>query len=207
MSAANKSGKELVQHGKTDPSAAHERRPERSLSVPLRLLERGPITWSATVRAADLAEPDDSTELCIADVEVPRDSEVDVELTLELISGGLSAAGCITAAWQGPCARCWMPVEGEACANVREVFAAVPREGEQYRLHPEHADLAPMVREAILLELPIEAIACPYPDPCPNRPPDLDPAPDEPAHDDPAGQTDPRWAPLEALRRGQAESP
>ncbi|WP_419910896.1 YceD family protein [Candidatus Poriferisodalis sp.] len=185
----------------------NRRDPERSLSVPLRLLERGPITWSATVPAADLAEADDGDRLRIADVEVPSDSEVDVELTLELISGGLSAAGHITAGWRGPCARCWIPLDGQACANVREVFAATPREGEQYRLHPEHADLAPMVREAILLELPIEAIACPYPDPCPNHPPDLDQATDEHAHDDPAEQPDPRWAPLEALRRGQAESP
>lgn len=195
-----------MQRGEADPSAARERRPERSLSVPLRLLGRGPLTWSATVRAADLAEPDDGAELRIADVEVPRDSEVDVELTLELISGGLSAAGRITAAWRGPCARCWMPLEGEACANVREVFAAAPREGEQYQLHPEHADLAPMVREAILLELPIEAIACPHPDPCPNQPSELAPAADEPAPD-PAEPTDPRWAPLEVLRRGQTESP
>ena len=196
-----------MQQGKADPSLAHERRPERSLTVPLRLLERGPIVWSATVPASDLAEPDDGSELRIADVRVPRDSEVDVELTLELIGGGLSAAGRITAGWRGPCARCWMPLEGEASANVREVFAAAPREGEQYRLHPEHADLAPMVREAILLELPIEAIACPHPDPCPNYPSELHLAHDQPAHDDPAEPTDPRWAPLEALRRGETESP
>ena len=184
----------------------NRRDPERSLSVPLRLLERGPITWSATVRTAVLVEPGDGNELRIADVGVPRDSEVDVELRLELISGGLSAAGRITAGWRGPCARCWMPLEGEARANVREVFAAAPREGEQYRLHPEHADLTPMVREAILLELPIEAIACPHPDPCPNYPSELAPAADEP-EPDPAEPTDPRWAPLEALRRGEAESP
>lgn len=180
---------------------------ERSLSVPLRLLERGPLAWRATVRASDLAEPGDRSELRIADVEVPLDGDVDVELTLEIISGGLSAAGRITAGWRGPCARCWTLLEGEARADVREVFAAAPREGEQYQLHPEHADLAPMVREAILLELPIEAIGCPHPDPCPNRPSELDPAHDGPAHDDPAEPTDPRWAPLEALRRGEAESP
>ena len=165
--------------------------------------------WSATVRASDLTEPGDDDELRIADVEVPVDSDVDVELSLELISGGMSATGHVSAAWRGPCARCWAPMEGTARASIREVFAAEPREGEQYRLHPEHADLAPMVREAILLELPIEAIPCPHPDPCPNLPSELDAADDDPTQDDPAGRAqpaDPRWAPLEALRRGRPES-
>lgn len=183
------------------------RDPERSLSVPLRLLERGQLTWSVKVRASDLAESGGDDELRIADVEVPLTSEVSVELSLELIGGGMSAAGHLSAPWRGPCARCWTPLEGEARASVREVFAAEPREGEQYQLHPEHADLAPMVREAILLELPIEAIGCPYPDPCPNVPSDLDAAADGPTHDDPAPVSDPRWAPLEALRRGRSESP
>ena len=183
------------------------RDPERSLSVPLRLLERGSLTWSVTVRASDLTEPGTGDELRIADVEVPLDSEVSVELSLELIGGGLSAAGHVTAGWRGPCARCWTPLEGEAQASVREVFAAEPREGEQYQLHPEHADLAPMVREAVLLELPIEAIGCPHPDPCPNIPSELAADQNDPAVEESADVTDPRWAPLEALRRGRPESP
>ncbi|WP_419946890.1 YceD family protein [Candidatus Poriferisodalis sp.] len=184
-----------------------DRDPERSLIVPLRLLERGQLRWSVTVRASDLAEADTDDDLRIADVELPLNSDVRVELSLELISGGVSAVGRITAGWRGPCARCWTPLDGGICASVREVFAAEPCEGEQYLLHPEHADLAPMVREAILLELPIEAIACPHPDPCPNLPPDLASAYDDSGHDDPAGAADPRWRPLEALRRRQAESP
>lgn len=183
------------------------RDPERSLSVPLRLLERGRLSWSATVRASDLAEPGVDDELRIADAEVPLDSEVRVDVTLELISGGVSAGGHVAAAWRGPCARCWTPLEGEARADVREVFAAEPREGEQYLLHPEHVDLAPMVREAILLELPIEAIACPHREPCPNLPSELGSAGEDPAQDEPAELGDPRWAPLEALRRRQSPSP
>ena len=183
------------------------RDPERSLSVPLRLLERGRLAWSAMVRASDLKVPDADDDLRIADVEVPLDSDVHVELTLELISGGLSAAGRIVAEWRGPCARCWTPLEGEARVDVREVFTAEPREGEQYHLDPEHIDLAPMVREAILLELPIEAIRCPHPDPCPNLGSELDSALDDPAHDEGREPADPRWAPLKALRRPPAASP
>ena len=187
------------------------RDPKRSLSVPLRLVGDGQLEWSATVTASDLAERDSPDALRIADVEVPLDSDVGVRLSLELISGELSVAGQLTATWKGPCARCWLPLEGEVRTTVREVFTTEPREGEQYRLDPEHADLVPMVREAVLLELPVEAIPCPHADPCPNLPSELAQFHDDSVHDD-AGLddstelADPRWAALEALRGHPDES-
>jgi len=173
---------------------------QRSLSVPLRLISDGQLAWSATVPASALLDPDSRDALRIADVEVPRDSNVDVALALEMIGGGLSVAGEVTAAWTGPCARCWMLLDGEVRTTVREVFTAQPREGEQYRLGPEYADLTPMVREAVLLELPIEAIRCPHPEPCPNLPAELDEARKDAAEGGPAELADPRWEALEALR-------
>jgi len=174
---------------------------QRSLSVPLRLVADGRLEWSTTVPASALADPASTDALSIADVEVPLDSDVSVELAMELISGGLSVAGEVSATWTGPCARCWLPLDGTVRTTVREVFTAQPREGEQYRLGPEFADLVPMVREAILLELPIEAIPCPHNEGCPNLPPELAGPPD-----DAAPSADPRWAGLEALRTRQGES-
>ena len=174
---------------------------QRSLSVPLRLLVDGQLEWSTTVPASALLDPESSASVSIADVEVPLDSDVSVELALELISGGLSVAGEVSATWKGPCARCWLPVAGTLRTKIREVFTAEPREGEQYRLGPEFADLVPMVREAVLLELPIEAIRCPQAEGCPNLPPELADPPD-----DAAPPVDPRWAALEALRARQDES-
>lgn len=168
--------------------------------MPLRLISDGQLAWSATVPASALLDPDSRDALRIADVEVPRDSNVDVALALEMIGGGLSVAGEVTAAWTGPCARCWMLLDGEVRTTVREVFTAQPREGEQYRLGPEYADLTPMVREAVLLELPIEAIRCPHPEPCPNLPAELDEARKDAAEGGPAELADPRWEALEALR-------
>ncbi len=173
---------------------------QRSLSVPLRLISDGQLNWSATVSAAALLEPESRDTLRIADVEVPLGSDVGVALALELISGGLSVAGEVRAAWTGPCARCWLPVDGEVRTTVREVFTAEPHEGEQYGLGPEFADLAPMVREAVLLELPIEAIRCPHPEPCPNLPAELAEAHEDAAEGGPAEFADPRWEALEALR-------
>ncbi|WP_419841795.1 YceD family protein [Candidatus Poriferisodalis sp.] len=155
---------------------------------------------AAALAEAQDASAADSAELRIADVEVPLDSHVGVALRLELISGGLRVAGQITASWQGPCARCWLPLDGDLRVAVRETFTATPREGEQYALGSEYADLAPMVRESVLLALPIEAIRCPHPEPCPNQPGELATASDEPSSDDAAEPADPRWEALEALR-------
>ena len=180
-----------------------------SLSVPLRLLAAGPLRWSATVSAAVLSAGDSSDALCIADVgdalriadvEVPLDSDVGIDVVLERISGGVSAVGEVAATWTGPCARCWLPIDGQVSAAVSEVFTAEPREGEQYALGPEYVDLVPMVREAVLLELPIEAIRCPLPEPCPNLPTELAAPPEGEAQ-----PADPRWAALEALRTQPGE--
>lgn len=179
---------------------------QRSLSVPLRQISGGQLGWAATVPASALLDPESRGTLRIADVEVPLDSIVEVALALELIGGGLSVEGEVTAAWSGPCARCWQPLHGEVRTTVREVFTAEPREGEQYRLGPEYADLTPMVREAVLLELPIEAIRCPHPEPCPNLPAELAKAREDAAEGGVAGLADPRWEALEALR-GRPDEP
>ncbi len=206
----------------------HERQPtfkvpgrdaKRSLVVPLRRIATGPLQWSATVPAAVLLEAEPTSRLGIADVEVPLDTSVRVALALEFISGDLLVTGEIEAGWRGPCARCWLPLDGHVKAAVHETFTALPREGEQYELGPEYADLTPMVREAILLELPIKSIRCPHPEPCPHVPAELgqthsDPAQNDPAHNDRANddeaqdrtdatsdtRIDPRWAALDVLR-------
>ena len=174
--------------------------PVRSLSVPLRSISDGQLEWSATVPASALLSRELGDALRIADVEVPLGSDVRVAVALELISGGLSVTGEVTATWTGPCARCWLPLGGDVRTSVREVFTAEPREGEQYALGSEYADLTPMVREAVLLELPIEAIPCPHPEPCPNLPAELSGAHDYPDTGRPAEPVDPRWEALEALR-------
>ena len=181
--------------------------PQRSLSVPVRLIGDGQLEWSASVPASDLLRGGHPDSLRIADVEVPPGTDVGVDVTLERISGGLSVAGEVTAAWQGPCARCSIMLDGEVRADVREVFTETPAEGEQYPLDPERVNLAPMIREAVLLELPIEAVRCPHAEPCPNLPDELLRSAEKSAPGSP-GVADPRWAALDALRdrRGSERS-
>ena len=108
--------------------------------------------------------------------QVPEGGEVRVDLVLEAIGGGaLTATGTIGAPWRGDCRRCLEPVEGSAEVDVREVFEPHPTEGETYPLGGEQIDLEPMVRDAVLLAMPLAplcATTCvgPAPDAFPTGP-------------------------------------
>ena len=125
---------------------------------------------------------------------VPEGGEVAVDLVLEAIGGGaLTATGTVGAPWQGDCRRCLEPVEGSAEVDVREIFESHPTEGETYALGGEQIDLEPMVRDAVLLALPLaplcaETCAGPAPDAFPTGPV---------SESDPP--SDPRWAALSEL--------
>lgn len=84
--------------------------------------------------------------------------EVPVHLDLVLNSdpGGLAASGSIEAAWVGECRRCGGPVEGRVTAAVRERFAPEASDDEDaYPLGDDQVDLEPLVRDTVLLELPL----------------------------------------------------
>jgi DUF177 domain-containing protein len=87
-------------------------------------------------------------------VEVPVDQPVHVHLHLERISEGVVARGEVDTVWRGLCSRCLKPVEGALTVHVDEMFEAEPIEGETYKLDAEVLDLEPLVRDALVLELP-----------------------------------------------------
>ncbi len=178
------------------------RGPSPELLVPLeRLHRRDPLReWSVVVPAAGLAG--DGPELRVADVSVSPGARVAVEVVLDQVSEGVMVTGTVTCTWSGPCARCLHRVEGDAVAEVGELFETVPEEGESYPLGEEVLDLTPMVRDAVLLELPIAAVRCPFPEPCEHLPDELRQPPDDEdeAEDPTSAQTgDPRWAALDEL--------
>ena len=115
-----------------------------------------------------------------------------MRLVLEAMSdAAVTATGTVSARWTGECRRCLALVEGEVSTHVREIFDAKPVEGETYPLAGDRIDLEPMVRDAVLLALPLAPLceeACTGPEP----------------EDHPLGAvTDPepddRWAPLRDL--------
>ena len=136
----------------------------------------------------------------LSSAHVPDGAEVRVDVMLEAIAhASVTATGEVTAPWEGECRRCLATVEGTLTAKVQEVFEAKPVEGDTYPLDHEHVDLEPMVRDVVLLHLPLaplcsEGCAGPAPDILPV----VVPADEEPDED--ARPKDPRWAGLEGLR-------
>jgi uncharacterized protein len=132
--------------------------------------------------------------LGISTASVPAGAPVQVDLILESLSTAVTASGTVRVAWEGACRRCLDPVSGEAEAEVHaEVFERRPTEGETYPLVGEQIDLEPLVRDAVLLALPLAPLCG---DDC--RGPAPEAFPTGSVEDDDVA-LDPRWAALDGL--------
>jgi uncharacterized protein len=137
--------------------------------------------------------------LGLTSAHVPEGEEVVVDVMLEAIAhDSVTATGTVRASWEGECRRCLQPVRGALEARVQEVFEVNPVEGDTYPLDHDHLDLEPMVRDVVLLHLPLAPLCA---EDCPGPAPDVllvavAEDPQEPA----AAPSDPRWAALEGLR-------
>jgi uncharacterized protein len=100
-------------------------------------------------------------DLRVVDSAVPADAEVAVDALLEWVTEGILASGSVTAPWVGDCRRCLGPVTGDTRVDFRELFEAQPTEGESYRLAGDVIDMEPLVREALLLDLPLAPVCSP----------------------------------------------
>jgi uncharacterized protein len=133
-------------------------------------------------------------DLAISTAAVPAGADVGARLTLEAIrDDAITATGTVWAPWTGQCRRCLTAVSGEVTSTVQEVFEVRPVEGETYPLYGDHVDLEEMVRDAVLLALPLAPLcdeACPGPEP--------DAHPIGTAAAEPV--VDPRWSALGELR-------
>lgn len=128
------------------------------------------------------------SDLDLTDPRIAGDITVDVEAVSTV--DGVAVHGDVHVPWVGECRRCLTPLSGVATAEFDELFQpaeraadadAVPFEGDQI-------DLAPIVREYVLLELPDSPLCGPD---CPGVYPEF-------GQD--ADTRDPRWAALDELR-------
>ena len=87
--------------------------------------------------------------------EIAAGSPVAIDLLLERVPEGIVVRGTLAAAWSAACSRCLEPVGGEISVHVDELFETHPLEGETYKLDEDVIDLEPLVRDALLLELPL----------------------------------------------------
>lgn len=162
--------------------------------VPITTLKRSPGTRRSETRSGRVGE------LSVAGSTVPGDAEVTAEATLDSVVGGIEVTADVSAPWRGECRRCLKPVEGRLAAHVRELYAPRPpdeEDEETYPLRGEMLDLQPLVRDALLLELPLAPLCredCKGL--CPTCGSDLNDAPCSCKRT----LSDPRWAALEALK-------
>ncbi len=131
---------------------------------------------------------------------VPEGAEVHLRLRLESVMEGVLVSGEVDVPVAGSCARCLEPIEDTLELDVQELFAyagstteATSEEDEVRRVEGEHLDLQPMVRDLVVLSLPLaptctEDCAGLCVD-CGQR---LDDLPADHSHE----QLDPRWAGL-----------
>jgi uncharacterized protein len=120
------------------------------------------------------------------------------DLLLESVTGpALVASGTVTADWTGECRRCLGDAVGTLTADVRELFEPASDEEETYLLRGDQIDVEPLVRDAVLLELPLAPLCredcaglCPVCGANRNEG-DCGHKPDE---------RDPRWAALDQLK-------
>jgi uncharacterized protein len=160
--------------------------------------------------------------LSVAGSTVPADAEVTADAQLDAVDGGIEVTADVSAPWTGECRRCLRPIEARLEVHVRELYRLrehehrrkghghagrdgpddrhVRPEGDEdedtYPLHGEMLDLQPLVRDALMLELPLAPVcsdSCKGL--CPRCGADLNDGPCD-CDDAPA---DPRWAALGSL--------
>ncbi len=100
-------------------------------------------------------------ELEVAESRVAARSEARADVVLLALDGGIEVEGSVSSEWEGECRRCLSSVRGVITCEVRELFRPRRRhekpgdDEETYPLESEMLDLRPLVRDALLLELPV----------------------------------------------------
>ncbi len=128
---------------------------------------------------------------------------VRLDLLLEWVHDGIVARGTVHAHWDAECSTCLRALSADLTVEVGELFEPSPIDGETYPIDGHEIDLEQLVRDAVLLELPLAPT-------CETTPPyashavadftETQPAPPaldrEPVDPEPI---DPRWAALSEL--------
>ena len=129
---------------------------------------------------------------------VPVDEDVAADLVLESLNGGaVMAAGTIDSPWAGECVRCLGPAGGRLSLAVREIYEPGSDAEETYPLHGDQIDLEPLVRDAVLLELPLAPLCA---DDCQGLCPVCGVNRNQTSCTCAAEARDPRWSALDQLK-------
>lgn len=93
------------------------------------------------------------SDLGIVDDRLPE-GPVGLNGRLEVLSDGIVVSATVVARWTGECRRCLEPVGGLLEIPVNELYQVRVSDPEAFPLEHDQLDLRPMVREALLLDVP-----------------------------------------------------
>lgn len=79
---------------------------------------------------------------------------IGVELTAVSNVDGIVVAGSVSIPWQAPCRRCLETVSGTSEVIVDELYQDEVGDDDAFQIDGDQIDLAPAVREYVLLEVP-----------------------------------------------------
>lgn len=133
----------------------------------------------------------------VLDSSVAAGEPIGVDVQLESLSDGIVVSGRVTAPWQGACRRCLGTACGTLDVTVSELYQSRPESDEAFPIKGDLLDLEPLVREAVLLELPLAPLCRPD---CAGLCPECGADRNESDCGDRAESGDPRWAALDGLR-------
>lgn len=169
------------------------------LSVPVAELLGSPGAY----RDVNISSPLEGVEVELACL---TDDPISVHLRAQSVVEGILVTGRVEGAIELRCARCLTQSSSAFSLEVCELFAApghVEASDDAYRITGTEIDLEPMLRDAVALALPLHPLCrqdCRGI--CARCGTDLNKASCDCTEDD----TDPRWAPLDALRAKLEES-
>jgi uncharacterized protein len=96
-----------------------------------------------------------SEGLTVVDSSVPAGTPIDIDFELESLTDGIVVTGQVSAPWDASCRRCLGPSRGRLDVTVRELYQPHPESDDAFATDGDVLDLEPLVREAVLLELPL----------------------------------------------------
>jgi uncharacterized protein len=129
---------------------------------------------------------------------VPAGSELELDLRLESVVEGVLVSGTGSGTVTGECVRCLDPVSRPLVVDVQELWTRgepLDAEDELPQLDGDLLDLEPVLRDAVVLALPLQPLCR---DDCPGLCSECGAhLADDPDHRH--DETDPRWAALQQL--------
>lgn len=124
--------------------------------VPVAALRRDIPSSSTVAFTAPFDAEAEFTPRPAGEGDVPVGAIVDVDVRLSSFSGGIAVRGRVRCPWTGRCRRCSREVTGTVDVAVDERYVEASRaDDEAYRYEGDTIDLAPLVHDAVFLELPL----------------------------------------------------